>query len=547
VTTEERLDELRLHSQELRRQGQVVSAVALCSECPELTEALERKLKTVDYWESFLGLAEPDQEPTTTWPPNCANPGVLPDTFPGEFRVLRRLGAGGFGTVWLAEDLHLGRLVALKTVRLPSTPKASASYLLRLREEARLLAAVRHRNVVEVYSWRETPTGACTTAEQAHYLVLQYVPGGSLEERVQRQGPLPWQLAARYIADVSDGLLQVHARGIVHRDVKPANILWDPEADEAVLTDFGISARMAEDGVGGGTPYYIPPEAFQGWLTPAQDVYGLTASLFWLMTGSVPFPAATLPRMLEQVHQGLPDLEPRCMGMPQPLERLVRLGLSAEPGSRPSLNEFATALRGELNQLLADSLLLEPKRPDNTRVQVCVRVSRWVDRRTFLPVITTRPQHDRFLRDMQRVPREPECVEVYTGDQLRVEVETNRAGYLTVFNIGPTGNLNLICPEQAHMSPVVMEAGSPLHVLDIGLTPPAGRERLFALWTRVPLPLRLDELRSLAERGEMSSTGPYRATRDMARVQESVQSLASQDWQAAVLELNHRPTYEYRL
>jgi hypothetical protein len=85
-----------------------------------------------------------------------------------------------------------------------------------------------------------------------------------------------------------------------------------------------------------------------------------------------------------------------------------------------------------------------------------------------------------------------------------------------------------------------------VHILDIGLTPPAGRERLFALWTRMPLPLRLGELRSLAEQGELPISGPYRATRDMARVQESVQNLAAEDWQVAVLELNHCPSPEDR-
>jgi serine/threonine protein kinase len=141
VTTEERLDELRLRWQELRQQGQTPSVKELCADCPELAEALQQKLETVDYWETFLGVATKDYELRDASTDRAAQHEV-PNPFPGEFRILRRLGEGGFGTLWLAEDLHLGRLVALKTVRLASASELFAPRLLRLREEARLLAAI---------------------------------------------------------------------------------------------------------------------------------------------------------------------------------------------------------------------------------------------------------------------------------------------------------------------------------------------------------------------------------------------------------------------
>jgi serine/threonine protein kinase len=515
-------------------QGKVPSARALLAGMPELVEQGER---LIDGLMAVLGAGQSLHEQSrllesdlralaAEGAPASPDGGELPDPFPGEFRVRRRLGAGGFGTVWLAEDLRLARQVALKTVR---PPDRAARRLEQLRAEARVLASVRHRNVVQVYAWREAPAGE-------HYLVLQYVPGGSLADRVRQAGPLPWAAAARYVADVAEGLLAVHARGIVHRDVKPANILWSREPDEALLTDFGISARMSDRAAAGGTPYYMPPEAFEGVVGPAQDVYGLAASLFWLVTGSVPFPGRTTDEVLAGVRRGLPSPDPRCADLPAALERLVRDGTAAEPSRRPELRDFATALRGTLNHLLADSLLASP---GSGRVRLTV--GRQVGRHTFVPVAASQAAPERFLRDLRVVPREPDRVDLRTGDVLRVEAEADCPGFLTVFNVGPTGNLNALLPAEPGRGPVAVEPGRPIPVLDVELTPPAGRERLFALWTREPLRLERDELRRLAEEGELGVSEPYRATRDMTRIQELVGRLGPSDWQAAVLELDHCP------
>ncbi len=278
---------------------------------------------------------------------------ILPNPFPGEYQFERRLGGGTFGTVWLATDLHLHRPVAIKTI-LPGPDGERRLHL--LRDEARALASLHHPHVVQVYAWREScqpiPGGG------QHFLIQQYVAGGSLAERLRAEGPLAWERAARFITEVAEGLLLVHARGIVHRDVKPANILWDPESDEALLTDFGISTRLAEPGNVAGTPFYMPPEAFAGEVSPAQDVYGLAASLFWLVTGSVPFPALDHKRLLERIGRGLPDPDSRCAGLPRQLEQLIRASLAADPARRPTLGQFVEQLRGTFNQLLIDSILL---------------------------------------------------------------------------------------------------------------------------------------------------------------------------------------------
>jgi serine/threonine protein kinase len=459
----------------------------------------------------------------------------LPDPFPGEFRVLRFLAKGAFGAVWQAEDLNLARPVALKTILHSGSSRLPHDKFALLREEARLLASVEHRNVVQVFAWREAP-GRDADGPLC-YLVLKYVPGGSLADRVREEGPLSWELAARYIADVADGLGEVHARGLVHRDVKPANILWDSKDDEAVLTDFGIAVRLSEPGSTGGTPFYMPPEAFGGHVSPAQDVYGLAATLFWLTTGSVPFPGADAAQVEALARRGLPDTDPRCRDLPAELEQLIRAGLAADPGRRPTLARFAAELRGTLNQLLADRLLPAPEAgaaDPHLRLSVC----RQGEHGVFVPAAAAPPPPERMLRDLRRVPPRPGAVELHTGDRVRIEVESDRAGFVTVFNVGPTGNLNLLYPDNP-VAPAAVTPGRPLHVLDVALTPPAGTERVFALWSREPLPLRLEELASLA--AGLPPAGPYRATRDMKRLQESVRELPAEVWEAAVVELNHLP------
>ena len=177
---------------------------------------------------------------------------------------------------------------------------------------------------------------AWLTVHDHHYLVMQYVPGGSLADLLKSEGPLDWQRAARYVADVGEGLLEVHARGIVHRDVKPANILWDPRRDEALLTDFGVAARLSEPGGRGRLDPLHGPEALDGRVSPSLDVYSLAATFFHLVTGSAPFPGLKVADLKDQVRRGLPDPDPRCAGLPEPLERIIRAGLDADPVAGPA-------------------------------------------------------------------------------------------------------------------------------------------------------------------------------------------------------------------
>jgi serine/threonine-protein kinase len=492
---------------------------------------------------------------------------TLPDLASHGYRVYKLLGSGAFGEVWLAQDLNLPRVVAAKTLRLNADSRQRAAALEILRRDAHLLTDVDHPNVVRVYAW--------LTVHDHHYLVMQYIAGGSLADLIKSEGALDWQRAARYVADVGEGLLEVHARGIVHRDVKPSNILWEPRRDEALLTDFGVAARLSDPATVSGSIPYMAPEAFEGRVSPSLDVYGLAATFFHLVTGSVPFQETNLDELRQQIARGLPDSDPRCTGLPEPLERVIRAGLTPDASRRPGLKEFSATLRGELNRLLVGALTISgppagslpatelgpgnlaqpPREPTTEReppraapVDLRLIVNREVAPDRFEPVAATDPQQpaDRLTRDMKKVPAPPGQVRLRTGDRVRIEVRLDRRGFVTVFNVGPIGTLNLLhpCDDRQHTSPpIAIEPHEPLHIVDVEMLPPAGRERLFAVWSLEPLPLRLEQLQSLVEENGKGSPAsrPYVATRDMKRVQESVRRLRPESCHIVTVELDHVP------
>jgi hypothetical protein len=265
----------------------------------------------------------------------------------------------------------------------------------------------------------------------------------------------------------------------------------------------------------------------------AADVYALAATLFHLVTGEPPFSAPSWRELAARVAGGLPDPDPRCAGMPTGLERIIRSALVADPVHRPGVGEFAAGLRGYLNQLLADSLLMAGTASEpGVRVTVSLRDS---DGR-YTPVAAARRELPRLTRNLELVPPEPEGVMLRTGDRVRIEASADRDGYLTVFNVGPTGDLSLLYPT-ATGAPVAVPAHQQVVIREVLVRPPAGSERVFAVWSRGPVPLA--ELAWQAA-GEGPVSRAYRATRNLVLVEEAVQQLADEDWRAAVVELEHR-------
>jgi hypothetical protein len=356
----------------------------------------------------------------------------------------------------------------------------------------------------------------------------------SLAARLARVGRLDWVDATRIAANVGELLAGRHARGEVHGAICPAAILQATLYDEVTLTN---PVQPVVD--------FCAPEVLAGSRLPASDVYGLAATLFALWTGQPPFPRATPRETLEQrsrrIQAGLPTPDPRCVGVPERLELLVRAALACDPARRPTMADFSTALRTALNQLLVDRLPSGATRP-GPAVQLKVRVYKEVSPGRLVPVVAQAPAPQTtgiLLRDLRRVPPPPPQVELHTGDRVCIDIMADREGYVTVYNIGPRGALNLLHPDDPGRLPPRIQAGQTLRLEDIVLTPPTGQERVFAVWTRQPS--TLDRLLTLAAPG--TSPGSQ-ATRDLQRVKSSLDQ-PSTEWHATVLELVHLPVSDH--
>jgi len=237
-STEDRLARFLDEALDRQSRGENVDVSKLLADRPDLIDQGRQLMAGMGVLRDALGPVKP--APIGQPSPDDLQ---LPAPLNEEFQVEGELGRGTFGRVLLARERPpMSRRVAIKTLHLPGDGRGVASALAALQRDARFLAEVQQRrpqrNVVQVYAWREV--------RGQHFLVMQYIPGCSLDRLVKTSGPLDWQRATRYVADVAEGLQAIHRAGIVHRDVKPANILLDQTLDEAVLTDLGVrSGRPA--------------------------------------------------------------------------------------------------------------------------------------------------------------------------------------------------------------------------------------------------------------------------------------------------------------
>lgn len=267
-------------------------------------------------------------------------PGTLLD---GRYRLVRRLGGGGMGEVWRAEDVVLGREVAVK-VLLPSLME-DPGFETRFRNEARAMASLNHPGVVDVYDYGACPIG---DGSQVSYLVMECIDGESLDKTLRR-GALPPAEVMRLVWEVADALAAAHERGIVHRDVKPGNLMIRADGRYA-LTDFGIARSLSTAGVTthgmvlGSVGYAAPEQLSGGTITPAADIYALGVVAYQCLAGKPPFEAETPVQLIfKHLNAEVPPLPETIPAGPR---AVVERALLKEPSARwASASEMAAAAR----------------------------------------------------------------------------------------------------------------------------------------------------------------------------------------------------------
>jgi len=266
----------------------------------------------------------------------------------GRYRLEAKLGSGGMSTVYLARDDTLDRAVAVKVMHREMSEQADQ--LERFRQEARAVAKLSHPNVVAVIDAGE---------DGGHpYIVFEYVEGETLKQRINRLGALDPQEALAYAIEIARGLTVAHARNMVHRDIKPQNVLIDSEG-RAKLTDFGISRQLEQDGMTAtgrvlGTTDYVAPEQAMGHpVDPRSDIYSLGVVLYEMLIGQVPFHAdSQVGVAMKHVNEELPDVQARRSEVSAAAALVVERATAKEPAERyqdvgEMIDDLSTALEVE--------------------------------------------------------------------------------------------------------------------------------------------------------------------------------------------------------
>jgi serine/threonine protein kinase len=334
------------------RLGERPDAEDYCRRFPAFADALREQIALHGALGPPTAVPENDLPPL---PPLVVDDRQLPRPF-GPYRLVKVLGQGGMGTVYLADDPRLGRQVAIKVPHFDLDRAVESAE--RFRREARAAAGLRHPNLVPVYEVGQI--------DGTDYFTMPYLAGEPLSARFAREGALPEAEAIRLAVRVADALEVVHRAGVLHRDVKPANILLD-EKCEPVVTDFGlarqveIDPRMTPSGTVLGTPAYLAPEQVgcrPEKMGPRCDVYSLGVVLYEMLTGQVPFwgsPGEIFVRVFSEKPAPPSRLRP---GLNPRLEAICLQAMARRAEDRyASMAEFADALRR-----LGDGPASQPRR-----------------------------------------------------------------------------------------------------------------------------------------------------------------------------------------
>lgn len=262
----------------------------------------------------------------------------------GRYEILEELGEGGMAVVYRANDSRLDRDVAIKVIRKGAFPADHIDRILkRFEREAKALARLSHPNIMKVHDYGEH--------EGSPYLVMEYLPGGTLKKKMGK--PVPWEQAIQLILPIAEALDYAHSQNMIHRDVKPSNILLT-QRGQPMLTDFGIAKILEVEegqtltgtGMGVGTPEYMSPEQWKGNSSMRSDIYSLGIVLYELLAGRKPYIADTpADLLLKQATEPLPRLSAFAKGLPNNVEKVLFKALERKPEDRfANMAEFARAL-----------------------------------------------------------------------------------------------------------------------------------------------------------------------------------------------------------
>jgi serine/threonine protein kinase len=280
--------------------------------------------------------------------PRATSSQMIGTVLSGRYKLEAKLGSGGMSTVYLAKDATLDRAVAVKVMHREMSEQPDQ--LERFRQEARAVAKLSHPNVVAVIDAGE---------DGGHpYIVFEYVEGETLKQRIARVGALDAQEALAYAIEIARGLTVAHARNMVHRDIKPQNVLIDAEG-RAKLTDFGISRQLEQDGMTAtgrvlGTTDYVAPEQAMGHPVDIRsDIYSLGVVLYEMLVGQVPFHAdSQVGVAMKHVNEDLPDVQQRRPELSAAAALVVERATDKDPEQRyqevgEMIDDLSTALEVE--------------------------------------------------------------------------------------------------------------------------------------------------------------------------------------------------------